>query len=46
MDQNIAFAIDANASNDYRALEELPEYDTFVNPDLAGFLGTTKQTNV
>jgi len=42
-----AYAIDANASNDYRALEETPDYDTFVNPDLVGFFGIpVKQTNI
>ena len=33
-------AVDANASNDYRAYQEDPNNDTFVHPELAGFLDT------
>jgi len=42
-----AYAIDANASNNYRSYDETPENDTFVNPDLAGFFGVSvKQTSI
>jgi len=37
-----AWEADANIGNRYREYDETPENDTFVNPDLANFLGSTK----
>lgn len=38
-DMNNCMAIDANANNNYRSYDETPENDTFVRPDLAGYMG-------
>lgn len=40
-EQNNCMAIDANASNNYRAYDEDPNNDTFVNPGLDDFLAYT-----
>jgi len=41
VEQNEAWQVDANQGNNYRYADEDPNNDTFVNPELAGFLGET-----